>query len=85
MDTITVTRANANNGVALDVTLSLNRPGYVNVPAVVTIPATQSFVVVPISGIAPDPTPPVIVTASAAGLQSGTTTQISVQLLLAYK
>jgi hypothetical protein len=80
-DTITVTRVNSNNAVPLDVTLNLSRSGYVNVPALVTIPATQSQIVVPISGIAPDPTPPVIVTASAANLQSGTTTRISVQLL----
>jgi mucin-19 len=80
-DTITVTRANSNNSVPLDVTLNVSREGYVNVPSVVTIPATQSNVVVPISGIAPDPTPPVIVTASEGSHISGSNTQISVQIL----
>ena len=79
-DTITVNRANSDNSVPLVVTLNVSRPGYVNVPGSVTIPATQTSVVVPISGIAPDPTPPVIISATAPGLQSGTNSQITVQI-----
>ena len=80
-DTITVSRANSSNAVPLDVTLSVNgRAGFVSVPALVTIPATQSSIVVPINGIAPDPTPPVVISASAPSHLSGTNTQVTVQI-----
>src|SRR6185436_15257784 len=79
-DTITVTRSNSDNSVPLVVTLNVNRAGYVNVPASVTIPATQSSIVVPISGIAPDPTPPVVISATAPGHLPGTNTQVTVQI-----
>ena len=72
---------NSPNSVALTVNLSVDRPGYFNFSSQVTIPSGQDHVDLAISGIQADPTPPVTLSASAAGHASGSTTQVTVRIL----
>ena len=81
ISTVTVTRVNSNNTVPLTVNLTADRPGFFSFPATVTIPALQSSAIVTLTGIQPDGSPPVTLTPSATGHQSGLSSLVTVELL----